>query len=243
MKNKSFPLLRDRALAPALGLHCRYRAAKKLSCRRKPVIVSSEDSPPRLQGCPAQGICQFRRDRPAHCATSNPTRVRPPSQPSPPAPPEIRSSLSPRAAAGTRLIAGAERPAATRARTDARIRSSQTPGREHAPTRLRQRQSKHQSPRDHSMNIYVGNLPYSVTDSDLRETFTQYGSVDQVNLITDKFSGESKGFGFVEMANNAEADAAIKALNGTDYQGRNITVNQAKPKSDRPRGGGGGRRW
>lgn len=95
------------------------------------------------------------------------------------------------------------------------------------------------------MNIYVGNLPYSVTDSDLRETFTQYGSVDQVNLITDKFSGESKGFGFVEMANNSEADAAIKALNGTDYQGRNITVNQAKPKSDRPRGGGGGggRRW
>ncbi|MGD8276080.1 MAG: RNA-binding protein [Thiohalocapsa sp.] len=93
------------------------------------------------------------------------------------------------------------------------------------------------------MNIYVGNLPYSVTDSDLRETFTQYGSVDQVNLITDRFSGESKGFGFVEMGNNSEADAAIKALNGTDYQGRNITVNQAKPKSDRPRGGGGGRRW
>jgi RNA recognition motif-containing protein len=93
------------------------------------------------------------------------------------------------------------------------------------------------------MNIYVGNLPYSVTDSDLRETFAQYGSVDQVNLITDKFSGESKGFGFVEMANNTEADAAIKALNGTDYKGRNITVNQAKPKSDRPRGGGGGRRW
>jgi RNA recognition motif-containing protein len=94
------------------------------------------------------------------------------------------------------------------------------------------------------MNIYVGNLPYSVTDSDLRETFSQYGSVDTVNLITDKFSGESKGFGFVEMGNNSEADAAIKALNGADYKGRNITVNQAKPKSDRPRGGGGGaRRW
>ncbi len=95
------------------------------------------------------------------------------------------------------------------------------------------------------MNIYVGNLPYNVTDSDLRETFAQYGSVDQVNLITDKFSGDSKGFGFVEMGNNSEADAAIKALNGTDYKGRNITVNQAKPKSDRPRtgGGGGGRRW
>jgi RNA recognition motif-containing protein len=92
------------------------------------------------------------------------------------------------------------------------------------------------------MNIYVGNLPYSVTDSDLRETFSQYGSVDQVNLITDKFSGDSKGFGFVEMNNNSEADAAIKALNGTDMKGRNITVNQAKPKSDRP-SHGGGRRW
>jgi RNA recognition motif-containing protein len=93
------------------------------------------------------------------------------------------------------------------------------------------------------MNIYVGNLPYSVTDADLRETFAQYGSVDQVNLITDKFSGDSKGFGFVEMNNNSEADAAIKALNGTDMKGRNITVNQAKPKSDRPSHGGGGRRW
>ena len=93
------------------------------------------------------------------------------------------------------------------------------------------------------MNIYVGNLPYSVTDSDLRETFSQYGSVDQVNLITDKFSGDSKGFGFVEMNNNSEADAAIKALNGTDMKGRHLTVNQAKPKSDRPSHGGGGRRW
>jgi RNA recognition motif-containing protein len=95
------------------------------------------------------------------------------------------------------------------------------------------------------VNIYVGNLPYNVTEGDLRETFSQYGSVDTVNIITDKFSGDSKGFGFVEMGNNSEADAAIKALNGTDYKGRNITVNQARPKSDRPRsgGGGGGRRW
>jgi RNA recognition motif-containing protein len=94
------------------------------------------------------------------------------------------------------------------------------------------------------MNIYVGNLPYSVTDGDLRDAFSEYGSVDTVNLITDKFSGDSKGFGFVEMGNNSEADAAIKALNGTDFKGRNITVNQPKPKSDRPRGGaGGGRRW
>ncbi|MEA3275182.1 MAG: RNA-binding protein [Pseudomonadota bacterium] len=84
------------------------------------------------------------------------------------------------------------------------------------------------------MNIYVGNLPYSITDADLRETFSRFGEVSQVNLITDKFSGESKGFGFVEMDNNSQADAAIKGLNGTDLKGRNITVNQAKPKSDRP---------
>jgi RNA recognition motif-containing protein len=84
------------------------------------------------------------------------------------------------------------------------------------------------------MNIYVGNLPYSVTDADLRETFSRFGDVDQVNLISDKFTNESKGFGFVEMANNSHADAAIKGLNGTDLKGRNITVNQAKPKTDRP---------
>lgn len=84
------------------------------------------------------------------------------------------------------------------------------------------------------MNIYVGNLPYSITDADLREAFSRFGEVSQVHLITDKFSGESKGFGFVEMDNNSQADAAIKALNGTDMKGRNITVNQAKPKTDRP---------
>jgi RNA recognition motif-containing protein len=84
------------------------------------------------------------------------------------------------------------------------------------------------------MNIYVGNLPYSVTDADLRQTFSRFGDVSQVNLISDKLSGQSKGFGFVEMANNAQADTAIKALNGTDMKGRNITVNQAKPKTDRP---------
>jgi RNA recognition motif-containing protein len=84
------------------------------------------------------------------------------------------------------------------------------------------------------MNIYVGNLPFSITDADLRETFARFGDVAQVNLITDKFTGESKGFGFVEMANNSQADAAIKGLNGKDLKGRNITVNQAKPKTDRP---------
>ena len=84
------------------------------------------------------------------------------------------------------------------------------------------------------MNIYVGNLPYSVTESELRESFSSFGEVSRVNLITDKFTGQSKGFGFVEMDKNSEADAAIKGLNGTDMKGRNITVNQAKPKSDRP---------
>ena len=88
------------------------------------------------------------------------------------------------------------------------------------------------------MNIYVGNLPYSVTDADLRETFSRFGEIAQVNLITDKFTGESKGFGFVEMSNNSQADAAIKGLNGTDMKGRNITVNQAKPRTDRPSHGG-----
>ena len=84
------------------------------------------------------------------------------------------------------------------------------------------------------MNIYVGNLPYSVTDTDLREAFSRFGEVSQINLITDKFTGESKGFGFVEMDDNSQSDAAIKGLNGTDMNGRNIKVNQAKPKSDRP---------
>ena len=83
------------------------------------------------------------------------------------------------------------------------------------------------------MNIYVGNLPYNVTDADLRETFSRFGEVSSVHLISDKYSGESKGFGFVEMDNNSQADTAIKALNGTDLKGRNITVNQAKPKTDR----------
>jgi RNA recognition motif-containing protein len=93
------------------------------------------------------------------------------------------------------------------------------------------------------MNIYVGNLPYSVTDADLRETFGQFGDVSTVQLISDKYTGESKGFGFVEMANNSQADAAIKGLNGSAMKGRNITVNQAKPRSDRPSHGGGGRRY
>ena len=95
------------------------------------------------------------------------------------------------------------------------------------------------------MNIYVGNLAYSVTQDELREAFAEFGQVDSANLITDKFSGESKGFGFVEMGDNSEADAAIKALNDTALRGRKIRVNQAKPRGERPArsGGGGGGRW
>ena len=90
------------------------------------------------------------------------------------------------------------------------------------------------------MNIYVGNLAYSVTEEDLQQAFASYGEVARVSLITDKFSGQSKGFGFVEMPNNSEADAAINGLNETALKGRNIKVNQAKPREQRsgpPRGG------
>ena len=84
------------------------------------------------------------------------------------------------------------------------------------------------------MNIYVGNLPYSVTEGDLKQAFSEFGVVNSVTLVSDKFSGQSKGFGFVEMPNNSEADAAIKALNESSFKGRNIKVNQAKPRGDRP---------
>jgi len=84
------------------------------------------------------------------------------------------------------------------------------------------------------MNIYVGNLPYNVGETDLQEIFSQFGEVSKVDLITDKFSGQSKGFGFVEMEDNSQADAAIKGLNDSDMKGRKIKVNQAKPRSDRP---------
>lgn len=95
------------------------------------------------------------------------------------------------------------------------------------------------------MNIYVGNLAYSVTEEELREAFGAYGEISSCSLISDKFTGQSKGFGFVEMPNNSEADAAIKALNETALKGRNIKVNQAKPRGERPSrgGGGGGRRY
>jgi RNA recognition motif-containing protein len=90
------------------------------------------------------------------------------------------------------------------------------------------------------MNIYVGNMSYNVTESMLRESFEEYGSVDTVNLITDRDSGRPKGFAFVEMKDDAQARAAIEGLNGTDLAGRNLAVNEAKPRAPRPAGGS---RW
>ncbi len=94
------------------------------------------------------------------------------------------------------------------------------------------------------MNIYVGNLAFTVTEEDLKKTFEGFGQVTSVNIIKDQYSNQSKGFGFVEMPQSSEAEAAISALNGKELNGRTLTVNQAKPRADRNRGGGfgGGRR-
>jgi RNA recognition motif-containing protein len=83
------------------------------------------------------------------------------------------------------------------------------------------------------MNIYVGQLPYSVTEEELREMFLQYGEVSSLNLIMDKYSGQSKGFGFIEMPNNSEADQAIKGLNKSMLKGREIKVNQAEERRNK----------
>jgi RNA recognition motif-containing protein len=88
--------------------------------------------------------------------------------------------------------------------------------------------------------IYVGGLPYSATENDIQNLFSASGTVSSVSIITDRYTGDSKGFGFVEMSSDSEADAAISALNGTMMGGRTLTVNEAKPREDRPRGGGGG---
>ncbi len=84
------------------------------------------------------------------------------------------------------------------------------------------------------MNIYVGNLAYGVSADELKSAFSAYGEVSEVNLISDKFTGRSKGFAFVVMPNDSEAESAIKALNGTDMKGRSVTVNQARPQEERP---------
>jgi len=91
------------------------------------------------------------------------------------------------------------------------------------------------------MNIYVGNLSYQTTEDELRDLFAEFGDVVSAKLIVDKFTGQSKGFGFVEMSNNSEAQKAMDELNGRDVNGRSVTVNQARPRQDRSRGGGGGR--
>ena len=88
--------------------------------------------------------------------------------------------------------------------------------------------------------LYVGNLSYDVDSSQLEEMFTGHGTVTSAQIITDRDTGRSKGFGFVEMSSDAEAQAAIAALNGKENGGRALTVNEAKPREDRPRGGGGG---
>lgn len=89
------------------------------------------------------------------------------------------------------------------------------------------------------MNIYVGNLPWGLSEEDLREAFVAFGEVVSVKIIQDKFTGRSRGFGFVEMANQEEGESAISALNGKDFKGREIVVNQARPRRDDQGGGGG----
>jgi cold-inducible RNA-binding protein len=91
-------------------------------------------------------------------------------------------------------------------------------------------------------NIYVGNLDFGVTEEQLRTLFATYGQVDKVTLVTDRDTGQPRGFGFVEMANAAEADKAIGALNGTPLSGRNLNVNEARPKVERGGDRGGPRR-
>ncbi len=91
-----------------------------------------------------------------------------------------------------------------------------------------------------SNKLYVGGLPYSVNEDQLRDLFVAHGTVESATVIMDRMSGRSKSFGFVEMSSQEEAQAAIDKLNGTDLEGRNITVNEAKPRQPRSGGGGGG---
>jgi RNA recognition motif-containing protein len=95
--------------------------------------------------------------------------------------------------------------------------------------------------RINTMNIYVGNLLFDVAESDLREAFEQFGTVTEVRLIMDKFSGKSKGFCFIEMPDKDEAQKAIDEMNGKEFMGREIKAGEAKPKTDRRDGGRGGR--
>ena len=90
------------------------------------------------------------------------------------------------------------------------------------------------------VNIYVGNLSFDASEDDLRGAFSQFGEVSSVSIITDRETGRSRGFAFVEMPNDSEANEAISSLNNKEIAGRRVTVNEARPKSDRPRRGGGG---
>ena len=89
--------------------------------------------------------------------------------------------------------------------------------------------------------LYVGGLPYSVNEGKLQEIFSAHGTVESANVISDKFTGQSRGFGFVEMSSSSEAQKAIESLNGTELDGRTLTVNEAKPMVRRDNAGGGGR--
>jgi cold-inducible RNA-binding protein len=91
------------------------------------------------------------------------------------------------------------------------------------------------------MNIYVGNLPRETTEDDLRQAFEAFGQVESASVIKDKFTGESRGFGFVEMPSKAEAQTAITDMNGKDFMGRTLNVNEARPRTERLGGRGGGR--
>ncbi len=92
-----------------------------------------------------------------------------------------------------------------------------------------------------SNKLYVGGLPYSVTGGQLQEIFSAHGTVESANVISDKFTGQSRGFGFVEMSSSSEAQKAIESLNGTQLEGRTLTVNEAKPQARRDNFGGGRR--
>jgi len=91
-------------------------------------------------------------------------------------------------------------------------------------------------------NIFVGNLSFTATEDSVRSMFEAYGPVDRVSIVTDRDTGQPKGFGFVEMTNDADAEKAINALNGTELNGRALTINEARPKTERSGGGGGGGR-
>ena len=90
-------------------------------------------------------------------------------------------------------------------------------------------------------NIFVGNLSFGATEDGVRSMFEAHGTVDRVSIVTDRDTGQARGFGFVEMSNDAEGDKAIAALNGAELGGRALNVNEARPKTDRPSGGGGRR--